>query len=450
MVLMGLNNVGDVPFREVFIHPKILDAFGETMSKSKGNGVDPIDVIDKFGPDALRFGLAWLATETQDVRLPVQFECPQCEKLIDQTRQNRQQPRLHCPACNAAFSTQWAESAEDQALPRGAVVSERFEFGRNFGNKLWNAARFALLNLQDYHAEPLNVGELPVEDRWLLSRLHSVTVAVTDAFEHYRFADAARLVYDFAWDEFCSFYVEMAKPRLQQSEQRSRTQQVLAHALDQVLRLLHPLMPFVTEEVWQALQQAAPQRGLETPRTHPQFLMQAAWPIPDPQHYAPRIERQYAGFQAVLAGVREIRSRQGIAPRETVPFAVRCSDETAEILAPMEGYFRALANAEPTGWGPSIKAPPTSAHVPLAALEIDLYVDLEKFIDVAAELERNQKLLEKLEKQIQGKSQQLNNQSFISRAPAEIVEKERQGLLELERQRDSVRAAIEGLQRRAT
>jgi valyl-tRNA synthetase len=450
MVLMGLSNVGDVPFREVFIHPKILDAFGETMSKSKGNGVDPLDVIEKFGPDALRFGLAWLATETQDVRLPVQYECPHCHKLIDQTRQNRQQPQLACPACHAPFSTQWAESESDRALPRAAVVSERFEFGRNFGNKLWNAARFALLNLADYRATPLHVEQLPVEDRWLLSRLHTVTAQVTDALDHYHFADAARLIYDFAWDEFCSFYVEMAKPRLQQTEQRAQTQQVLAHALDQVLRLLHPLMPFVTEEIWQALQQAAPRRGLEAPQPQSAFLMQAAWPAPLAAHHAPAIEKQYAVFQAVLGAVREIRSRQNIAPRELVPFSIRCSPATANILAPMNPYFRALANAECTAGGAEVQPPTTHAHVSLPAHELDVYVDLERFIDVQAELERNQKLLEKLAKQIQGKANQLNNQSFVARAPAEVVERERQSLAELERQRDAVSAAITALAGRAS
>ncbi|MFG0263126.1 MAG: valine--tRNA ligase, partial [Novipirellula sp. JB048] len=246
MVLMGLNNVGQVPFREVFIHPKILDGLGETMSKSMGNGVDPIDVIEKFGPDALRFGLARLATETQDVRMPVQYECPHCEKLIDQTKKNRALSTVECPACKQSFSTQWAESAADQALPRAAVVSERFETARNFVNKLWNAARFALLNFEGYSAQTIDLDQLPLEDRWLLSRLATVTQQVTEATEHYRFAEASRLLYDFAWDEFCSFYVEIAKPRLADDSLRAVTQSVIAHGLDTLLRLLHPIMPFVT------------------------------------------------------------------------------------------------------------------------------------------------------------------------------------------------------------
>ena len=144
MVITGLYNVGEIPFHDVFIHPKILDGYGEGMSKSKGNGVDPIDVIEKFGADALRFGLAYLTTETQDIRMPVEFECPHCQKLIEQTKENRVRPRIKCKHCGKEFSTQWAEKPDDKALPRGAVVSERFELARNFCNKLWNASRFRL------------------------------------------------------------------------------------------------------------------------------------------------------------------------------------------------------------------------------------------------------------------------------------------------------------------
>ncbi len=119
MVLMGLYNLGEIPFHDVYIHPKILDGYGETMSKSKGNGVDPLDIISKFGADALRFGLAYMATETQDVRMPVEFECPHCQKLIEQTQKNRTQPRVDCTHCGQPFSTQWAAKPEDTALPRG-------------------------------------------------------------------------------------------------------------------------------------------------------------------------------------------------------------------------------------------------------------------------------------------------------------------------------------------
>ena len=175
MVLMGLHNVGEVPFRDVFIHPKILDGYGEGMSKSKGNGVDPVDVMEKFGADSLRFGLAYLTTETQDVRMAVEFECPHCQKLIEQTRENRTRPRIKCKHCGQPFSTQWAEKPEDKALPRGAVVSDRFELARNFCNKLWNASRFAMLNLDGFDPGRVADDELLVEDSWILSRLSTVT-----------------------------------------------------------------------------------------------------------------------------------------------------------------------------------------------------------------------------------------------------------------------------------
>ena len=261
MVLMGLHNVGEVPFHDVFIHPKILDGYGEGMSKSKGNGVDPIDVIEKFGADSLRFGLAYLTTQTQDVRMPVEYECPHCQKLIEQTRENRTKPAIKCKHCGEQFSTQWAEKPEHKALPRGAVVSERFELSRNFCNKLWNASRFSLMNLAGFDPGRVADDELTVEDSWVLSRLNTVTQAVTDALAEYRFADAARVLYDFAWDEFCSFYVEMVKGRLQDEANRVVAQRVLAHVLDTLLRLLHPMIPFLTEDVWQRLGQLAPSVG---------------------------------------------------------------------------------------------------------------------------------------------------------------------------------------------
>ena len=335
MVLMGLNNMGEVPFPEVFIHPKILDGYGETMSKSKGNGIDPLDVIDKFGADALRFGMAHLTTETQDVRMPVQFECPHCEALIEQTKKNRELPRIKCDKCGQAFSTQWARSDEDRALPRGPVVSERFEVARNFCNKLWNAARFALINLKGYTPAPVPDAELTLEDRWVLSRLATVTQQVTAALDAYHYSDAARTLYDFAWDEFCSFFVEIVKNRMQDENQRAHAQRILAHTLDVLLRLLHPMIPFITEEIWQLLAQVAPRRGLDDPQPASGSIMVAPWPQADTARQNAEIEAQFARFQAVLGALREIRSRQNIPPKSQIEFGVRCEAETEQLLRPM-------------------------------------------------------------------------------------------------------------------
>ncbi len=449
MVLMGLNNVGDVPFREVFIHPKILDGLGETMSKSKGNGVDPIDVIDKFGPDALRFGLARLATDTQDVRMPVQYECPHCEKLIDQTKKNRSLPKLGCPSCGGEFSTQWAESAEDKALTKAAVVSERFETARNFVNKLWNAARFVLMNMEDYSSQTVVIEDLPLEDRWLLSRLATVTKHVTEAVDRYRFAESTRVLYDFAWNEFCSFYVEIAKPRLADPEKRAVTQAVLAHGLDRLLRLLHPVMPFVTEAIWECVNQVAPERGVPVPQEPPQFVMTASWPETVAEHYDESIERQFAEFQEVVGAIRKIRASQNIPPRETVPVSIRCSDSSLSRLQPMASYFAGLAGAEIVALGPEATAFETDAPLALTSIDVVVHVDLEKFIDVEAELARLEKLQSQLIKQITGKEQKLNNENFVARAPAEVVDKERASLADLQQQSESVEGDIQRLREKS-
>ncbi|MEN6406675.1 MAG: valine--tRNA ligase [Thermoguttaceae bacterium] len=445
MVLMGLHNVGQVPFHQVFIHPKILDGYGEGMSKSKGNGVDPLDVIEKFGTDALRFGLAYLTTETQDVRMPVEYECPHCGKLIEQTRENRTKPKIKCKHCAKEFSTQWAEKPEDKALPRGAVVSERFELARNFCNKLWNASRFAMLNLDQFQPGPVADDDLMVEDRWVLSRLATVSQQVTDALAQYRFADAARTLYDFAWDEFCSFYVEMVKGRLQDPAQRTTAQRVLAHTLDTLLRLLHPMIPFLTEEVWQRLGQFAPQRGIDAVEPAAESVLRAAWPCCDASRQDAVIESQFARFQDVLRAVRDIRARQGVAPKTLLKFSIRCEPEAADVLRPMESYFESMANAKSCGVGPDMAPPPLCAHVTLSGM--DVFVDLADLIDVPAEIARKKQEIEKLTGFIASKEKKLSNKSFVDRAPADVVQKERDSLKDLQ---DQMAAAREVLDRLAT
>ncbi len=446
MVLTGLNNMGDVPFREVFIHPKILDGYGETMSKSKGNGVDPLDVIDKFGPDALRFGLAFLCTETQDVRLPVQFECPHCQTLIDQTKDNRERPKLKCKKCGGEFSTQWSRTDADKALPRGAVVSERFEQARNFVNKLWNAARFSLLNLDGYTAGSVGDSELAVEDRWILSRLATVTQQVTDALEHYHFGEAARVLYDFAWDEFCSFYLEMLKGRLQDAAQRPVAQRVLASVLDGLMRLLHPMMPFISEEVWLLLNQIAPLRGLDGQVTPAPSLMIANWPQPDAARQDTNIEKRFVLFQAVLGAVREIRTRQNIALNMPIRFFVRAEAATCALLQPMRPYFESMANAQVDASGPDIQPPPT--HAAVTTHGMDVIVDLTGLIDVSAEIIRLEHQEKKLLGLIAGKEAKLKNANFTARAPVDVVIKERDSLDQMVEQLNSIRTALADLRKR--
>jgi valyl-tRNA synthetase len=464
MVLTGLFNVGDVPFHEVYITPKILDGYGETMSKSKGNGVDPLDVIEKFGADALRYGIAYLTTDTQDVKMPVEFECPHCRHLMAQTKKNRTLPRVECEKCGQPFGTQWAEKDQDKALPRAGVSNERFELGRRFCNKLWNAARFSLMNLAgagvagDESASPLHAAaragggedadpshpiadaDLMLEDRWLLSRLATVTREVTEQLEQYRFGEASRTLYEFAWNDFCDYYVEITKARFKEPRQRATAQRVLAHVLDSLLRLLHPIVPFLTEEVWQLLNEIAPNRGLPTAARKEESICIAAWPTTDEAAIDPTIEEQFADFQAVLGAVREIRMAQNIPPRSPIEFRVRCDVATAKLLEPMRPYFAQIAEATCTALGPSTAPPERTVSKSLG--DIDVHVDVSAFFDVDAERARLTKEIAQRRGHAESLEKKLSNENFVSRAPAEVVQQQRDALAEVRRQIESASAAL--------
>lgn len=431
MVLAGLYNVGEVPFRDVYIHPKILDGYGEGMSKSKGNGVDPVDVMEKFGADALRFGLAYLTTETQDIRMPVSFECPHCEHLLEQTRENRVRPRITCPKCKQTFSTQWAEKPEDKALPRGPVVSERFELARNFCNKLWNASRFVLMNLEGYQPGETSPSDLPLEDRWILGRLATVTRTVTQALERFRFSEAARCLYDFAWDEFCSFYVEMVKLRLQNPETRPAAQRILVHVLDVLLRLLSPFVPFLTEEVWQLLRAYAPHRGFPAPTEAAESVMIACWPAVREEDESVENAARFRRFQEVLGALREYRMRNGLPPAAQLQVLMSADDSVRRLLEPMTPYFGTMAGAVILGYRPP--QPGELATVVHVGEGLEVRVILDE-AERRRELDRKRQEMAKLESLIAAKRRKLADERFTSRAPSAVVEKERESLRALEDQ----------------
>ena len=439
MVIMGVFDTGKLPFSEVYIHPKILDRYGETMSKSKGNGVDPLDVIDVLGADALRFGMVSMATETQDVRMPVEFQCPHCEARIDQTVNNRMQPRIECAKCKQAFRTQWAQAAADLALPRGPAVSERFEAGRNFSNKLWNATRFVLMNLDGYSGSDLSAwGQADakafetLEDRWLASRLASVSRDVTAAIDEYRFAEAARLLYSFAWDEFCSAYLELCKSRLSDPARCEQARAMLMLALDTILRLIHPLMPFVSEEIWQHLRLVAGDRRMpwDVAEGPAESIMIARWPTPPAAWIDPRPEEQFGTFLGVVGAIREVRARQNVPPRTRVQAALRLPAATAELLLPMHAAIESMAMVELTAVGPEAAGAAGAATAAVPGGEVLL--DLAATVDVGAEKVRLAKENEKLVGFIAAKRSKLADEKFAARAPEAVVLKERQQLAELE------------------
>jgi valyl-tRNA synthetase len=422
------------------------------MSKSKGNGVDPVDVIEALGADALRFALAGMATETQDVRMPVDFQCPACGHLVEQTTQNRTRPRIDCPKCGKPFRTQWAMGEADLALPRGPAVSEKFEAGRNFSNKLWNATRFVLMGLEGgAPVGPIPAGVVAnaeLADRWLASRLASVAREATKAIDEYRYAELARILYGFAWDEFCSAYLELCKPRLADSAHRDQARAMLVAGLDTILRLLHPIMPFVTEEIWQHLGEAAGGRRLpwDDGGPLPVSIMQARWPDPPATWTDERTERQFGTFLAVVGAIREIRARQNVPPRTRVPAAIRATADVAELLEPMRAAIESMAAVELTAVGPA--AVGAAGATAGTAAGCDVFVDLAELVDVDAEIARLAKDHVKTESFIAAKRAKLLNETFTARAPEAVVAAERAQLAELEDRLAKGRAALAALRAR--
>jgi valyl-tRNA synthetase len=296
------------------------------------------------------------------------------------------------------------------------------------------------MNLDGYAAAPVKDSDLLLEDRWLLSRLATVTGEVTEALQQYRFADAARALYGFAWDEFCSFYVEMVKARFAVPEQRATAQRVLAHTLDSLLRLLHPMTPFLSEEVWQLLNSIAPNRGLPNSAIKEESICIAAWPTVDEKLIDKTIEAQFAKFQTVMGAVRNIRMEKNIAPREPIQFSVRCDDATVKLLKPMEPYFSSMAGATATAWGPTVSPPERSASKPLEGMEV--HVDISAFFDAGAERTRLEKERDQLAKFVDSLNAKLSNENFVSRAPANVVEEQRNKLSEVREQLQSVEMAL--------
>jgi valyl-tRNA synthetase len=435
MVITGLYNVKDVPFHHVYIHPKILDGFGETMSKTKGNGVDPLDIIELYGADALRFVMVHLATETQDSRLPVANACPHCGTLNPQKREhmNLQTRKMTCSNCKKPFRPGGPWPGPDKELPTAQQASERFELGRNFANKLWNAARFLLMNLEGYAPGAFKLEELPIEDRWILSRLATTAAAVTEQLEGYHFSEVARTIYDFTWSEFCDWYVEMSKGRLREPASRPLAQRVLAGVLDAILRLVQPIMPFVAESIWQVLNEAAFERGLPSPEPASESVVVAPWPEFPAAWREPAMEQRIARMQELVRFVREVRNRYSISdPKLKLEVSVRCGAAVAEDFRLLTPFIAQLAWVGSLQCGSDIQKPPQSAsHV---CPDFEAYVSLRGLIDVAAESKRLEKTLAEKRKQLQGAQAKLQNANFTDKAPPEVVQQQRDLVADLESQ----------------
>jgi valyl-tRNA synthetase len=442
MVLMGLYNLNDVPFYHVYITPKVMDGFGEGMSKSKGNGVDPLDVVDLYGTDALRFGMVQLATETQDSRLPVVNVCPACGEQVSvkQEHMYMRTKKLACPKCKKEFRPGGPWPTEDAERPTAKQGSDRFEVGRNFANKMWNATRFLLMNLEGYTPGPIDLAELPTEDQWLLSRLATTTTEVTAALEGYHFSDVARLVYEFVWTEFCDWYIEMSKGRLKDDDARPVAQRVLAGVLDGILRLVQPVMPFVAESLWAALGEAAPERGLLTPAKPAESVVIAAWPAYPAAWINAGVEARFAKLQELVRGVREVRNRYMVDEKERLHVYVKCAPAVAMDFTALAQFIGPLAGIASFTAGPAVEKPKQAGTI--VRPDFEAFVDLAGKIDVPAEIKRLEKQIADKQKQLAGVEAKLANEKFVSGAPPEVVQQQRDAVTDLGNQ---IRAMEENL-----
>ena len=439
MVLMGLYNLGDVPFTDVFIHATILDGKGERMSKSKGNGIDPVDIIDRYGCDAMRYVLCEMQTGSQDIRLPVQAISPFTNRPVDlaEAAHGRSIFTYVCPETGKEFDV--LGSLPD--VPSAKLISDRFEVGRHFCNKLWNAVRFALLNCEQAPFAARRPDALSFEDRWILSRLARAGAEVDRHLAAYNPSAAISAARDFFWSELCDWYVEMIKPRLRDAAHADGVRQVLAFCIDQVLRLFHPFIPFITEFLWQRLNAQAAQRGIDRGLDVPASLSHAAWPALPAAWRAEPLEDRVRLLQDVIRAIRDIRSRYNVPPKQPVEVCITCPGAPPDILTQGLPHVRTLAGVASLTMSADVERTPDAA----TAVVGDLEVSVPGVINVERERARLNGQIEKLSGTLAGVRKKLGNEKFLSRAKPEVVEKERGKLADTEAQLATLREHLAAL-----
>ncbi len=416
MIMMGIEFTGDVPFREVYITGLIRDEHGQKMSKSKGNIIDPLDLIDGIDLDAL------LAKRTTGLMQP------QMKSAIEKaTRRQFPQgiPSYGTDALRFTFAS-LATMGRDIRFDLGRV-----EGYRNFCNKLWNAARYVLMNTETESADLRNPAvELTPADRWIRGRLARTIATVRHEFAAYRFDLAAQAIYEFVWYEFCDWYLELSKPVLQSADQsedaRRGTRRTLLEVLEATLRLLHPLMPFITEEIWQRV-------GRLAGRTGPTVMLE---PYPQAADFPPdaSAEREIEALQAIVLGIRQIRGELDVPPSRSVPVYVRSEqDGDEQAIAGLGATMARIANLE------SVEFVSSEADLPPCAIAIvdgrSVLAPFSRLVDDAsAELQRLEKRRARTAQDRDKCVAKLANESFVANAPPDVVAKERERVADLERQ----------------
>jgi valyl-tRNA synthetase len=288
------------------------------------------------------------------------------------------------------------------------------------------------MNLDGYTPSPVKLEELPTEDRWLLSRLATTTAAITDALEGYRFNEVSRLLYEFVWSEFCDWYIEMSKGRLKEPASRVLAQRVLVGVLDGILRLTQPVMPFVAESLWQALNEAAPERGLLTPAKAVESVCIAAWPNYPASWISSEVEARFARMQELVRSVREVRNRYQVDEKTKLDVSVKCSEIVAKDFNALAAFIGPLAGIANLTAGPATAKPKLGGGI--VRSEFEAYVSLAGLIDVAAEIKRLDKQIGDKRKSLDGVKAKLANEKFVSSAPVEVVQQQRELMVDIEKQ----------------
>ncbi|MCR5009579.1 MAG: valine--tRNA ligase [Clostridia bacterium] len=376
MIFCGIEDMGKAPFAHVLIHGLVRDAQGRKMSKSLGNGIDPLEVIDQYGADALRFMLLSGIAPGSDIR----------------------------------------------------YQTEKIEAARNFANKLWNASRFVIMNLQDEDGnfKPMadaKTAVLKPEDKWLRASIDAAVAEITDNMEKFEFALAAAKIYDLIWGSYCDWYIELAKPRLGGADEEDKltVRYMLVTALLDLLKLLHPYMPFITEEIYSYLPKA---------EDAPQFLMTQSWPVPENNDYSGDVKLLEASM-AVIRAIRNIRAEAEAAPSKKLHAYIIAEGADAALAKAGAPYIKALGGIEELFVRADRSVLPEDAKS-AAVPGMEIYVPMDELVDYAKEKEKLTKEGAKLEAEIARAKNKLSNQGFVSKAPANVIEAERTKLAEYE------------------
>ena len=390
MITMGLEFTGKAPFSKVYIHGLIRDEKGQKMSKSKGNTIDPVQIIDKYGCDALRFTMTSLCTYGgQDIK----------------------------------------------------VSDERFEYGRNFANKIWNASRFVMMNLEGVDNKAIDKSKLTLVDRWILNQLNETAKIVNENMKEYRIGEIAHTLYDFFRSEYCDWYVEIAKIQLQAPELKANTQRVLRYVLDMSLRMLHPIMPHITEEIWQDIKAIS---GFGADEDVPSALIIANFPKYDKEWAFPKEAEEMNLVFETIKSLRNVRQSFNIPTSATVDVEIRAEGKEKEIFGEIEAYIHRLAKVNNITYANlDAPVPPKSATAVVSTSK--LIVPLADLIDLEAEVKRQEKKLEKLSNEKNSLMGRMKNEKFVANAPKELVEQTNARIEEITAQEGVIKDLIESL-----